>query len=90
MAAAFTYTTNAPTTLGGLKVITGTYTSIGGGTGGDINTGLTNIYSFVLQSKGSAVVANAPVVNETLPKGSDGITIVTTANEVGTWVAFGE
>jgi len=42
-----------------------------------------------LSYTGSAVVASAPVVNESLPKAGDGITIITVANADGTWFAIG-
>jgi hypothetical protein len=87
---AFSYTVDKVIQgLNGRSVV-GTYTSAGGSTGGDIYTGLTNIYAISLQPKGSSILANQPVVNETLPMATDGITIVTTAHEVGTFVAFGE
>ena len=87
---AFSYTVDKVLQTNTGRIAIGTYTSTGGSTGGDINTGLTNIYSLQLQPKGSAILANQPVVNETMPKATDGITIVTTANEVGTFQAFGE
>ena len=86
---AFTYTVNSPTDAAGKKIATGTYTSAGGSTGGDIVTGLRYVECVQLQSKGSAVVADAPVVNETLPLSSGSVTIVTAANEVGNWLAIG-
>lgn len=86
---AFTYTVNPESTLGGLKIVTGTYTSAGGSTGGDIKTGLTNVLHVQLQPKGSAILANQPVVNETIPLAKGDVTIVTTANEVGTFIAAG-
>jgi hypothetical protein len=86
---AFTYTVNTDQLFGGMRIVTGTYTSAGGSTGGDIYTGLNTIFTLHLQPKSTAVVANQPAVNETMPKNSDGITIVTTANEVGTWIASG-
>ena len=87
---AFSYTRNPLSTLGGLKIVTGSYENDSGSTGGDIYTGLTNIYAISLQPKGAAIVADCPVVNETFPTSNDGITIVTTADESGFWIAFGE
>lgn len=90
---AFAYTVDtlsgSPDTVGARKEAFGTYTSSGGGTGGDIKTGLNRVNYISLQSKGSAVIADAPVVNETLPLSSGDVTIVTAANEVGSWYAVG-
>lgn len=86
----FAYTVNPQVSFGGTqKVVTGTYTSDGGSTGGDVYTGLAVVNTFIMQPKGSSILANQPVVNETMPKATDGITIVTTANETGTWTATG-
>lgn len=79
-------------TVFGNKIIKyGTYTNSGGGTGGDITTYLSQVDFFELQPKGSSVVANNPVVNETFPLRNDtgAVTIVTTADEVGYWFAMG-
>ena len=88
---AFTSTVESDGTerIGRLKICTGTYTSTSGSTGGDIQTGLSEVYSITLQPKGSAVIANQPAVNETLPLASGDVTIVTTADEIGTWTAIG-
>jgi len=86
---AFSYTINSESTLGGLKIVCGTYTNNSSSTGGDVYTGLSNILYFGMQPKGSSVLANQPVVNETLPLAKDGVTIVTTADEVGTWISAG-
>lgn len=72
------------------KVVSGNYESDGGSTGGEIETGLTNVYAIFLQPKGSAILANQPVVNETFPVSGGYITIITTANEIGTYIAIGE
>lgn len=75
--------------FGDKKVSYGTYTNGGSDTGGDIDTGLDVCENIRLQPKGSAVIANNPVVNETLPIAGSAVTIVTTADEDGYWVAFG-
>lgn len=81
---------NSPVVVGNVKMSWGTYTSSGGGTGGDIDTGLDICDCLQLQPKGSSVVADMPAVNETLPGlAGSAVTIVTTANEVGTWFAIG-
>lgn len=75
--------------VGATKMVFGTYTSNSGSTGGDIKTGLKRVDFISLQPKGSSVVANQPAVNETLPLQSGDVTIVTTADEVGSFIAFG-
>lgn len=90
MTASFTVTKKQNVTLGNKIGVTGIYTSAGGGTGGDIKTGLVVVDAIFLSPKGSAVT-NVPVVNETLPlKNTDGtVTIVTGANEIGSFLAIG-
>lgn len=74
----------------GQRVVIGSYTNDGDSTGGDISTGLSTVNFVMLQPKGTSVSANQPVVNETLPlNGTGAVTIVTSANEVGTWMAIG-
>ena len=89
---AFTVTTidRVPGT-GSKEHVFGTYTNDGGSTGGDIVTRLNTVQFFALQPKGAAVSANQPVVNETMPLTNTGgaVTIVTSANEVGQWLAIG-
>lgn len=75
--------------IGRNRIVFGTYTSDNSSTGGDIVTGLNNVLSVVLTPLGSSVSANAPVCNETLPLGSGSITIVTSANEVGSFIVIG-
>jgi len=65
----------------------GTFTNAGSDTGGDIYTGIGGAEVMLLQHTGSAVVASAPVINETLPKYSDGISILCTADADGVWWA---
>lgn len=67
----------------------GTYACTGGTTGGDVKTGLNRVEMFVPIVGGSAVDADAPAVNETLPLASGDVTIVTTANSTGYWLAIG-
>lgn len=68
---------------------TGTYTSSSSGTGGDINTGLVSCEMIILQPKDSSVESDSPVVNEDLPVDGSAVTIVTIADEVGFWKAWG-
>lgn len=89
---AFTYAVSGTIAGTGSKTrVYGTYTSSGGGTGGDIVTNLYTVEDFRLQPKGAAVIATQSVVNETLPltntRGT--VTIVTSADEAGFWEAWG-
>lgn len=89
---AFSYTLNnngKAEHLGTRKMLTGTFTSAGGSTGGTIKTGLRRVEFFSLQAQAAAVVANAPVVNGTLPLSTGDVVVVTDANVVGSWVAIG-
>lgn len=89
---AFAYTTNndgIPNFVGDRKIVTGTFTNGGADTGGDIETGLSVVEHFQIQHTGSAVVASAAVVNESLPLQSGTVTIVTVADADGTWIAYG-
>lgn len=86
---AFSYTVERERNDGRFRVIHGTFTNADGSTGGDIYTELTEIHDFELQHSGSAVVADEPVINETLPLEKENVTIVTTANADGYWMAKG-
>jgi hypothetical protein len=87
---AFTTVLKGRDNWGAWLVTWGTYASAGGSTGGDFNTGLGNLNALFLQEKGSSAINDVSVVNETFPD-ADGsaATIVTAANQEGTWVAFG-
>jgi hypothetical protein len=76
--------------FGNKRVVIGDYTN-SSSTGGDINTGLSNVDAMILLPVGSSVNANAPVVNETFPV-ADGsaITIVTDSNANGAFIAIGD
>lgn len=67
----------------------GTYTNTSSSTGGDIATGMSRVDQMFLQTSGSAVSADHPAVNETFPLASGDVTIVTTANADGYWMAIG-
>jgi hypothetical protein len=86
---AFAFTITSQTYFGNKKVIKGTFANTAGSTGGDINTGLTNCESIVLQHTGAAVVASAPVANETFPVAGGAVTIVTVADTAGLFEAHG-
>ena len=85
---AFTVTNKKTVQGTGARIVSGTYTNTSGSTGGDISTGLAMTYAMFLQPSTTAVVTSFPVVNETFPL-SGAVTIVTTANEVGYFVAVG-
>ena len=87
---AFSYTVNSKDAMG-KGVVSGSYTSTGGSTGGDIQTGLDTVETFLVTPKGSTVATNQSVVNETLPltNANGTVTIVTDANQVGYWLAIG-
>ena len=76
---------------GNRKIVFGTFTNGTSDTGGDIATGLSRVDTISLTHSGSAVIASAPVVNETRPMTSSGdVTIVTVANADGFWTAIGQ
>jgi hypothetical protein len=74
--------------IGDKWLMHGTYANTDGSTGGDITTSLTKVDFLILQPYGTAVT-DKPTVNETFPC-DDGITVVTTANQVGIWIAMGD
>ncbi len=74
---------------GGKRIVRGTFTNTGGSTGGDVETSLAVVEGFKLQYTGAAIVANSPVVNETLPLNGGAVTIVTDADANGLWEAVG-
>ena len=82
----------AGTPFGAMTMVMGWFKSAGGSTGGDIETGFTQCYFFMPLAH-NAAVGNTPVVNEVTsdvegPMGGT-VTIVTDADEVGRWVAYG-
>lgn len=77
-----------PIAVGNRRMSWGTF-SCSSATGGNIDTGLRSCENIVLQQVSSAVVADAPVVNETLPVAGSAVTIVTTASAAGNWIAWG-
>jgi len=72
-----------------LYLVRGTFTNTGGGTGGDVATGLSVVEEFWIQEGGTAVVASKSVVNETFPLDGGDVTIVTVADVDGRWCALG-
>ena len=85
---AFSFTKTNEAVAGDSRLTSGTYTSAGGSTGGDIYTGLQQIQGLILQQNSTGVVASQPVINETFPR-TDPVTIVTAANGTGYWMAWG-
>ena len=96
----FSFTINRRTQIGECKMIFGTFTNSAGGTGGTIPTELRTIENFSITYIKSAVVADTPTVNASLtsigtkkvieavaPAGN--VTIVTTADTSGFWMAIG-
>lgn len=81
--------TKRPVSVGYRRESYGTFTNASAATGGDIDTGLRSCESIQLQYTGSAVVANAAVVNETLPCDGSAVTIVTHGDACGIWIAQG-
>ena len=86
---AFTYVIDEITVFGNKKCILGSYASESGSTGGDIDTGLTNCTDMFLQGVGAAVDVAEPNINETFPVAGGVMTIVTTADKVGRFMALG-
>jgi|GEM_PF-905298 hypothetical protein len=87
--------------LGNVKVVYGTFANTDNSTGGNIETNLRTLENFIIQPIKSTVVSDVAVVNGTLATAggkqiieltpTQGIvTIVTIANLVGFWTAFGQ
>lgn len=73
----------------GFVEVFGIYVNTGGGTGGDITHGLSEVVNVQLTAAG-AVTDKAHVYNETLPLGSGtAVTIVTSADESGSYRIIG-
>jgi len=86
---AFTSAVYVRSNSGNKRMHMGTWTTSSTETGGDIDTGLRSCESIMLTGSGSAVTADAPVINETLPADGSAVTIVTTASSDGYWIAWG-
>jgi len=86
---AFTATKTGEHVVGDLRMTRGTYSNAGGSTGGNINTGLHQCVDMKLTASGSSIVADTPTINETFPVDGSAVTIITTANTAGYWIAFG-
>ena len=86
---AFEYTVDGKTLMGSIWMAYGTFTNGGGDTGGDIDTELPHILTFIIQEGGGTVVTNRSVVNATFPLLSRIVPIVTDADVDGYWIAYG-
>lgn len=86
---AIAVTKTVETVAGNLRMTSGLYTLSGGGTTGDINTGLHKVITMQLSAHGSSIVAGSPTINETFPCDGTAVTIIATANTSGRWLAFG-
>jgi len=80
--------------VSGVYMRSGWFKSAGGSTGGDIETGFKQCYAMILQPHAAAVGSDQAVVNEAVSDVSvagftGDVTIVTIANQVGKWIAFG-
>lgn len=75
--------------FGNQRHVWGTATLSGTATTGDISTGLHSVHSIQLTATGSAIVADAPTVNETLPCSGD-VSIIATEDTAMIWDAFGD
>jgi len=85
---AFSAAKTGETVFGDKRVTFGTWDG-GGETGGNINTGLHHVEMMMLTAAGSAIVADAPTINETFPCDGSAITIICTSDKDGYWMAFG-
>jgi hypothetical protein len=83
---AFASTITLKTVFGNKRVTAGTF---GGSAGGNINTGLRICEQLFMTHKGSAVQANAPTVDESLPVAGSAVTVVHDSAAVGYWLAIG-
>jgi hypothetical protein len=87
---AFTATIIQRDMLGATEVVIGKYVNAGGSTGGDIKTGFNHVLAAFLQPWGTAATGHVSPVNESFPlNGSGAVTIVTTANESGSFEIYG-
>lgn len=89
---AFTSTIISQTVMGHRKVNYGTFTNTDGSSGGDIDTGIRTAETVTLQIISTSEVLEvgaSHLVNEDMPCNGRAVTVVTSANACGTWVAVG-
>jgi hypothetical protein len=75
--------------FGDKRIVIGTFASDGGSTGGDIVTPLHHCEGLILTPKTSAPALEC-AVNETFPVAGAAVTIVTSANVEGYFMAIGD
>lgn len=81
---AFTYTITKSISAGDLRCVVGTYTNTDGSTGGDIATGLNEVFFF----NPNYGVSEAETVTK-VTKSYGTVTILSVADEDGLWEAWG-
>lgn len=84
---AFSYTLRKRLMAGNIWLAWGTFTSSGGSTGGDIDTGLSTVEVFTAFN--TAAPAAAPYADESFPLTDTDVSLVTGPNDVGVWFALG-
>lgn len=85
---AFSSTVIDRTVFGDKRIVTGTFDG-SGVTTGDVATGLSRVEAFMVTSVGSAIVADSPTVNETLPLAGGDVSLIFTSGKAGNWMAIG-
>lgn len=88
----FTSTITETSVFGNKRVAYGTFTNTLGSSGGNIDTGLNRVDVMHLQQTGATAAVQGATVNETFPLASaiaSAVTIVTFADAVGVWIAYG-
>lgn len=84
MAADQTYAVKKTTVFGDLRVAIGTYANAGGSTGGDIVTGLSEIFYF----NSNCLTSQSATVNKAVISGGT-VTMTVVSDEDGQWIAIG-
>jgi len=87
---AFTSTITHKSVAGNVIITYGTYVNTESSTGGDINTNTDVCHFIKLQPTGASAQLLSPSADETFPCDGKAVTVVTNANESGTWMAIGE
>lgn len=75
--------------MGDIYVVFGKFTNTDSATGGAVPTGLAKVLFAIPAHTGTTVVSDMPVFNDTFPKTSGDLTLVTVADADGLWIAFG-
>ncbi|MFA5306644.1 MAG: hypothetical protein WC365_04290 [Candidatus Babeliales bacterium] len=85
----FTSTVTDKVIAGDLCMVYGTYVNDTGSTGGNIDTNIDSCLFIKLQPVGASAQLLSTSVDETFPCDGKAVTVVTNADESGTWIAFG-